>query len=390
MADLAEENAAARDTQRRPINLLPFGIGGAILLLLFAVGSAIGGELGQFMGASLNAMPFAVLAILAYLGRGQPNWAWIAVTVWVLMMVGAAALAAFGLSVAALADGPIGENSAAALESLDWMRVGLVTLCVFASVVVGALTLLPPVRRLLARFVPIDPHSFIHTVALVTVVTISLICFVPLLIIGVPPFLVMVEQLSAAAGGRGQTGQLLDLLYGLVWTVPATVLAVGYGISRSLPEALQRLGLVRPSLRQVGAAAAIALLLVGAVQLIGIGIDWLWGIFGWPVSDDAAFEKLIAFAINPLGALVIGVTAGLGEELAVRGVLQPRLGLLLSNVFFTSLHAFQYSWDALLIVFFVGMICGVVRMRTNTSTAAIVHGVYNFTLIMLAVWGIGG
>ncbi|MCX7861282.1 MAG: hypothetical protein N2385_14415 [Chloroflexus sp.] len=41
--------------------------------------------------------------------------------------------------------------------------------------------------------------------------------------------------------------------------------------------------------------------------------------------------------------MVIGVTAGLGEELGVRGVLQPRLGIWLSNLFFTSLHAFQYN-----------------------------------------------
>lgn len=31
------------------------------------------------------------------------------------------------------------------------------------------------------------------------------------------------------------------------------------------------------------------------------------------------------------------------------------------------------------------MICGIVRNRTNTSTAAIVHGVYNFTLIIWAI-----
>jgi membrane protease YdiL (CAAX protease family) len=55
-----------------------------------------------------------------------------------------------------------------------------------------------------------------------------------------------------------------------------------------------------------------------------------------------------------------------------------------------SLHAFQYGWDALLIVFVVGVVCGIVRQRSNTSTAAIVHGVYNFTLIMLASLGLGG
>jgi uncharacterized protein len=217
----------------------------------------------------------------------------------------------------------------------------------------------------------------------------TVICLMPLLVLGAPPFLAIVDQLTGDAIGRDEAGQIRDLIYGLIWTIPAAFLAVGYGVSRSLPQTLQRLGLVRPTLRQVGAGVLIALLLVGAVQLLGTGITWLWGLLGWPVNDDDAFAELIGFAINPLGAVVIGVTAGLGEELAVRGVLQPRLGLLLSNLFFTSLHALQYSWDALLIVFLVGMVCGVVRMRSNTSTAAIVHGVYNFTLVMLAAAGLG-
>jgi CAAX amino terminal protease family. len=114
-------------------------------------------------------------------------------------------------------------------------------------------------------------------------------------------------------------------------------------------------------------------------------IDTIWQTFGWPTTDHEAFSELIAFAISPLGALVIGVTAGLGEELAIRGVLQPRLGIFLSNLFFVSLHAFQYHWDGLLVVFVVGLICGLVRKRTNTTTAAIVHGVYNFVLVMLEV-----
>ncbi len=190
---------------------------------------------------------------------------------------------------------------------------------------------------------------------------------------------------GAASQGRDSAGMLRDQVYSLVWTVPAALLAVGYGTRRRLPEALQRLGLVRPSWRQALAGVAIALLLVGAVQLLSVGIDWLWGLMGWPTTDEAAFDELLSFAASPIGAVVIGVTAGLGEELAVRGALQPRLGILLSNLFFMSLHALQYNWDALLVVFAVGMVCGAVRRRTNTSTSAIVHGTYNFTLIMLSL-----
>lgn len=386
---MLDQKIAGAEPPRRPINLLPFGAGAALLLILFGVGSVVGGELGQLMAASLNALPFAILAVLAYLGAGRPNWAWIATALWALLMIGGTALAAIGFTLGALADGPLGEQTAAQLTQSDWLRVTLVVLGSLASTILGALLLLPPLRRALARVLPLDPGSFVHTVALATIVPLSLICAMPLLVLGAPPLLSMIDQLSESTGARGDTGQLLDLVYGLVWTVPATVLAVGYGVARSLPEALQRLGLVRPSWRQAGAAVLIALLLVGAVQLLGLGIEWLWTLLGWPVSDDAAFGELIGFAINPIGAVVIGVTAGLGEELAVRGVLQPRLGLILSNLFFTSLHAFQYNWDAMLIVFIVGAAFGLVRRRTNTSTSAIVHGVYNFTLIMLAALGLG-
>jgi membrane protease YdiL (CAAX protease family) len=83
--------------------------------------------------------------------------------------------------------------------------------------------------------------------------------------------------------------------------------------------------------------------------------------------------------------VLIGVTAGVGEEMAVRGLLQPRIGLFASNLVFTSLHAFQYGPDALLSVFVIGLILGIVRARSNTTTSAIVHGVYDFALVISSV-----
>jgi CAAX prenyl protease-like protein len=71
--------------------------------------------------------------------------------------------------------------------------------------------------------------------------------------------------------------------------------------------------------------------------------------------------------------------------MAVRGLLQPRIGLIASNLVFTAFHAFQYGVDALLSVFIVGLVLGVIRAKSNTSTSAIVHGVYDFVLIMTSV-----
>lgn len=379
------------EASRRRVDLRPFAAGAAIFLLLFAAGNAVGGELGQVMAASVNALPFAVLAVLAYLGGERPNWAWIASGLWLALMVGGASLAALGLGIGALVGGPLNDPAnPPQLTTDDLLRSGLIIVGIVASIVIGALPLLPAVRRGLARYLPIDPDSFVHTIALVAVLMIGLICSVPLLVLGAPPLLALIDTLAGDANGRDSAGLLRDQIYGLVWTIPAAILAVGFGITRNLSTALARLGLVRPTLRQVLAGLSLALLLAGAVQLLGLGIDWLWGVLGWPLTDEEAFGELLGFAFSPVGAVVIGISAGLGEELAVRGVLQPRLGLLLSNLFFMSLHALQYNWDALLIVFVVGVVCGIVRNRANTTTAAIVHGTYNFTLIMLATAGIGG
>ena len=124
-----------------------------------------------------------------------------------------------------------------------------------------------------------------------------------------------------------------------------------------------------------------------AVLALDPAIARLWEALGWPRTDTKAFEKLMAGLITPLGAVVIGVTAGLGEEVAVRGVLQPRLGMLLANLAFTSAHAYQYSWDGLLVVFLVGLALSVLRARTNTTTSAIAHGVYDFILVFAASAG---
>jgi hypothetical protein len=57
----------------------------------------------------------------------------------------------------------------------------------------------------------------------------------------------------------------------------------------------------------------------------------------------------------------------------------------MSNLLFTSLHGFQYHWDALLSVFLAGLLLGMIRARSNTTTSAIVHGSYDF-LLLLAGW----
>lgn len=364
----------------------------AIVIALFVVGTILGGEFGAVMAASITGVPFALLAALAYLGV-RYLWARILAVIVLVSLVGAYAVYAFTLAVLAKTDiasmmAGVPQFAPDTLPRLLGVMFGIAL-----AIVAGAVVALPPVRRAIARITPLDPTSFVHTMALVLAVTFTILGVVPLIVFGVPPLLAVVDQFNQASvdltSGRGDSALLRDQVYGLVWIIPSTIVAVGFGTSRSLRDCLARLGLVRPSLKQIGIGLGVGVALVIAVQGLSFVISAVFQFFGWPETDGQLFEQLIAGALNPVGAVVIGVTAGLGEELAVRGVLQPRLGLVLSNLLFSlGFHGFQYGWDALIIVVLLGLVFGVVRQRTNTSTAAIGHGFYDFLVIILPTLGI--
>ncbi len=363
------------------------------VIVLSLLGWLLGGELGSFVTAGLQSWPFTVLAVLAYLGIDR-MWARVLALLWLALLV--AGVGIFGLSfgIVILSGANLAQPESLNLANFDAGRFLLMIALMVVSVLIACLAFVPSFRRSQARVLPIDPDSFVHTIALAAVISLTLLSFVPLIVLGEPPLLTLVSQLSGTGqdltGGQDDAAMLRATLYGLVWMVPGAILAVGYAVRRRLSEALARLGFVWPTIGQIGIGVGLALLLVVGVSVLGLGIDRLWELMGWPRTDAEAFGELLAFAFSPIGAIVIGVTAGIGEELAVRGVLQPRLGILLSNLFFTALHAFQYNWDSLLVVFLVGLVFGLIRKRYNTSTSAIAHGVYNFTLIMLAVLQVPG
>lgn len=384
-------SSSARETERLPrLREWQVGAAFALLLLLFAVGFAVGGEFQAIMQTALESLPLVLLALLAYLGVDR-LWGKIVALLWLAVILGGFWLLALTYTLGAVIEGSL-LTPGAGLTFVPGgpAQVGLVAALTLGAIVVSGLAFIPGVRRAVSRVLPINPDSFVHTVALAAIVAATLISFIPLLILAEPPALTIVDKLSATGadltGGRSASGQLRDRLYALTWLVPGAIIAVGYGVRRNFRAALARLGLVRPTWRQVLAGIGLAVALVVVAQTLGIVIDRVWSAFGWPTTSGETFGELIAFAMSPIGAVVIGVTAGLGEEVAVRGVLQPRLGILLSNLFFTSLHAYQYNWDALIVVFVVGTALGLIRRRFNTSTSAITHGTYNFLLIMAGVY----
>jgi len=149
--------------------------------------------------------------------------------------------------------------------------------------------------------------------------------------------------------------------------------AVGFLIGRDVREMAARLGIRRMAGRDV---LAVVLGLF-AILALNVAMEWFAQRFA-PESfaRDQAMNELIAGRLSRTETLLLGVSAGVGEELAMRGALQPRFGLIGTSLLFAVLHV-QYSPIGILTIAALGMLLGLIRKRTSTSTAIAVHVLYD-------------
>jgi membrane protease YdiL (CAAX protease family) len=361
-------------------------------VLLSLVATLGGAEGGRFLSVGTQFVPVALLAALAYGGVKNSASALFAY-LWLAVLGALVLFISLGLTLLVYVKDLNGLRSPrlGGLQYEDVFKPGarealLSSMLLLAIVaVIGGLMLVRPVRALVSKVVPIDPNNFVHKIALCFLVLVTLGLFVPLIVLGGrPPLLELLASRSLEGLDVGVRPQ--DILYQFVWMVPAALVAGGWPIARSFQATLTRLGLVRPSAMQVGIGVALGVALA-AIAAFGLdpAINWLWQAMGWPTTNIAIFGDLMKSVTNPAGAILIGVTAGIGEEMVVRGLLQPRIGLIGSNLAFTAFHALQYGPDGLLSVFLIGLALGIIRSKSNTTTSAITHGVYDFVLVMASV-----
>lgn len=244
-------------------------------------------------------------------------------------------------------------------------RAGLAAGGVF-SLLAGAISsaLLVTPSRYLPRWLPIDPESVLDMAALAGVV----------LLIGNE----IAFQLTTDAVAKVSTSaplDRLDVIFGELPLLLAALLGVGLFTRRSFPEALDRLGLVRPRWWQIVLGLAAA----GVFYLVSQLGDELQRVVTPDLAHrlGAATQHLYGGLSDPVGIAVIALSAGIAEEALFRGALQPRLGLILVAVAFVAVHV-QYgvSFDTL-VVFVLGAGLGLIRKYTNTTTSAITHVGYN-------------
>lgn len=229
-----------------------------------------------------------------------------------------------------------------------------------------------PVRALIARLIPLDAASPVHSLAL--------------LLTG---YLVGNTALTLSQGGLdglAETAEpvaiefvvLSELLFAIV-----ALLGVGFLIRRRGSGLLKRLGLESPHPLHWLAG----FVLIGALVVFQGIAGLVWALLNPDQAEilDAVNSLLLQDFDTAWEWFLLALAAGVGEELLFRGALQPVLGLGLTSLLFTLIHV-QYGFTPfLLIVLILAVILGLTRRYFSTTIAIFVHVGYNFVLGLLAL-----
>lgn len=252
---------------------------------------------------------------------------------------------------------------------LDWTAAGwlLAGMGVWATAVC-----LRPVRSLASRVMPLKVDSPIHTLALV---------FSGYLV-GNTLFSLTQGGLEEMAATAASTS-ILDILFIQSLFAALAIFGVGLYIRRSPQAARRRLGLVRPTARQLWAGVGWIIILV-ILQSIGGAL--------WAMMDSSQAELVENLNRELLGEidtfaewLILAAATGFGEEILFRGALQPVLGLGFTSILFALAHVQYGITPVTVIILIIGVVLGLIRRHYNTSIAIFVHAGYNFVLGMFAL-----
>jgi hypothetical protein len=239
-----------------------------------------------------------------------------------------------------------------------------------ASALACLLTMLRPIADALSlAMFPNEPPS--HALRLAArIVVMGLMLAFP----GWYAFRDMFEQMltSSSLFDQGFIGS------GLLGYVVLALASVGFMVRRDLSATLERLGL-RPLASSDYAVIPLGVLLLFGLNLALETVQRTWFTDMW--LSDQRVSQLIAAQLGLTQILMLGLSAGVGEEITLRGALQPRLGIWLTSLLFAALHI-QYSWFGMGVIFCFGMLLGFIRMRTSTSVVMAIHTLYDIAAVV--------
>jgi hypothetical protein len=248
-------------------------------------------------------------------------------------------------------------------------------LAVFTAVGAAAslATLLPAVADRLVRllFRGAGPS---HTLRLTARLALAILW------LALPAWLAFRDRLAEMLLDPGKLVSTASLWGGLVGYVVLAFASVGLLVRRDWRGSLERLGLTapRPAEWLIVAAGVLAL------WLFNTGSEWLeQRAFHALWAADESFTTALAGFMGPGMMVLMGLSAGVGEEITLRGALQPKLGIGLTSLLFAALHV-QYSWYGMLSILVFGLILGAIRRRSSTTAAILVHALYDLLAVAAA------
>jgi membrane protease YdiL (CAAX protease family) len=256
-----------------------------------------------------------------------------------------------------------------ALEA-NWLGVAIAC---FLTSAIAFLPLITQVRRWLARWLPIEPTSVVHATALAFAVYQIGLNLGQMALIGDLEALTQTELALT----------IWDVLLTAIPLIIFALLGIGLFIRRDIRGAVHRLGLLPPSWRQLALAGLATALLLGFNLVLNLA---------WEQFDPEGYDRINRVTENLFGGLttvaggiVIGLAAGISEEMLFRGAVQPRLGILLTTVLFSVGHL-QYGLTlAMLQVFLIGLVLAWTRKRANTTTSILIHASYNMLIVFFGL-----
>ena len=231
----------------------------------------------------------------------------------------------------------------------------------------GVLVSLRTGRGLLARWLPLNPASPVHALAL--------------FLSGILAGSTLLTLTQGGLEGLAETAvstPLADFVFQQLLFVLLACLGVGFLVRRRLPAVGKRLGLERPSWAQIRFGLRWIIIL--------IIIQWMAG-FAWAITNPDQSELLNGISDILLGNfdtlgewIIVALGAGVGEELLFRGALQPIFGLWFTSIIFAIAHI-QYGITPItLLIFAISLALGHIRRRSNTTIVIFVHVGYDFVL----------
>ena len=322
------------------------------ILLVFGVGGLI---LGQQELAMMVAVSGVVMAAHAadYHPRLTLLYQLVSIT-----LIGTCASTLFGLAIYLRTSG--GTGPGATVVPLFSLLAGVVMLSTAA----------PPVARALAR-VLFGARGESHSFRLAARLTLF-------------GFLLAVPAWFAAQSLFERVQDIRQIFTHLTFGGAAfgyvilALASVGFLVRRDLRSTLERLGLVRPMPRD------LLLVVIGVPILFAFNWAGEWGQRHWFAAlwaSDRRVNEALVGALSRPSMVALSLTAGIGEEITMRGALQPKLGLVLTSLFFAALHV-QYSWYGMGMIFMFGVLLGVIRKRSSTVVAMAVHTIYDLLAML--------